>query len=160
MSATADLVSLQRYFLQGYADACAQAQSLAPASTSEDDAAHSDDEFSSWSGFSNPDDADDVDQIKDVAIDLKSKISVCNVAGRQHPVDIQYLPQPAYDLMEAALRKIFEIHSGEALPGDILVFLAGQEDIEMLQHKIEDIAAQIPPSLPKVRLVVCRVLRW
>jgi ATP-dependent RNA helicase DHR2 len=153
MSATADLVSLQRYFAQGYADARAETRSLAPASISEDDATHSDDEFSSWSGFSSSDNADDVDH-KDEAVNLSSKISVCNVAGRQHPVDIQYLPQPAFDLMEAALRKIFEIHSGEALPGDILVFMAGQEDIEMLQHKIEDIAAQIPPSLPKVRLVV------
>ncbi|KAL7237472.1 hypothetical protein ACSBR2_003717 [Camellia fascicularis] len=52
-----------------------------------------------------------------------------HVKGRQFPVDILYTYHLETDCIDAALITIFQIHLEEG-PGDILVFLTGQEEIE------------------------------
>ncbi|QRW03963.1 Helicase associated domain (HA2) [Ceratobasidium sp. AG-Ba] len=69
---------------------------------------------------------------------------------RQHPVKLMYLAEPTSDYLDSALRAIFQIHIGQP-PGDILVFLAGQEDIENLEKAVQAYA----PKLPSSALLVC-----
>jgi pre-mRNA-splicing factor ATP-dependent RNA helicase DHX15/PRP43 len=58
------------------------------------------------------------------------------VAGRIHPVEIFYTQEPEPDYAEAAIRAVLMIHCAED-PGDILVFLTGQEEIEDACRKIK-----------------------
>ncbi|GAM83286.1 hypothetical protein ANO11243_012720 [Dothideomycetidae sp. 11243] len=78
------------------------------------------------------------------------QVSTVAVAGRQHPVEAIYLPQPAQDVTEAALVSIFQVHRTEPLPGDILVFLTGREMITQLQDNIKKYASGLGPDIPKV----------
>ena len=61
---------------------------------------------------------------------------VLYIKGREHKVQIKYLDKPIQDYLEGALKTIFQIHY-MAPPGDVLVFLSGQEDIESLRLQIE-----------------------
>ncbi|CAI1693684.1 hypothetical protein SEUBUCD646_0N03250 [Saccharomyces eubayanus] len=64
---------------------------------------------------------------------------IFNVPGRRYPVDIHYTLQPEANYIHAAITTIFQIHTTQALPGDILVFLTGQEEIERTKRKLEEI---------------------
>ncbi|KAK4056479.1 Salivary acidic proline-rich phosphoprotein 1/2 [Microbotryomycetes sp. JL221] len=57
------------------------------------------------------------------------------VEGRQHKVDVMYTEEPQNDYLDAALKTIISIHMRQP-PGDVLVFLAGQDDIENLTASI------------------------
>lgn len=56
--------------------------------------------------------------------------------------------------MDAAIVAVLQIHVTQS-PGDILVFLAGQEEIEsaeeILKHKISEFGSEIP------ELVICKI---
>jgi pre-mRNA-splicing factor ATP-dependent RNA helicase DHX15/PRP43 len=51
--------------------------------------------------------------------------AVLEVPGRTYPVDIKYLPQPAYDMIDDLIKTILEVHLTER-SGDILVFVPGK----------------------------------
>lgn len=51
------------------------------------------------------------------------------IPGRTYQVENRYSDQVVEDYVDAAIKKIIEIHIKEA-PGDILVFMTGQEDVE------------------------------
>lgn len=55
------------------------------------------------------------------------------VKGRQHPVKLMYAEEPQTDYLDAALVTILQVHQEQPLPGDILVFLTGQDEIESLE---------------------------
>lgn len=76
--------------------------------------------------------------------------AVCHIKGRMFPVTTIYSPDPVPDYVDAALKTIFQIHYKEPLPGDILVFLTGQETVETLEYMITDYAISMDPALPKV----------
>jgi ATP-dependent RNA helicase DHR2 len=78
------------------------------------------------------------------------EISTCFVEGRQYPVKTVYLPEPTQDWVEMALKIIFQIHYKEPLPGDILVFLTGQDTIEGLEKLVNDYAEGMDKDVPKV----------
>ncbi|MCJ1281835.1 putative ATP-dependent RNA helicase dhr2 [Xylographa opegraphella] len=80
-------------------------------------------------------------------------VSVCHISGRQHPVQSIYSPHPVPDFVDAALRTIFQIHYKEPLPGDILVFLTGQESVETLEGLVREYALALPPSVPKLLIL-------
>lgn len=52
------------------------------------------------------------------------------IPGRTFPVDIQYSRSPCEDYVESAVKQVLAIHVSQAA-GDILVFMTGQEDIEV-----------------------------
>lgn len=56
--------------------------------------------------------------------------------GRLHPVEIFYTQEPERDYLEAAIRTVTQIHLCEP-PGDILLFLTGEEEIEDACNKIK-----------------------
>ena len=57
------------------------------------------------------------------------------VPGRLHPVEIFYTQDPERDYLEAAIRTAVQIHACEP-PGDVLIFLTGEEEIEDACMKI------------------------
>lgn len=79
-----------------------------------------------------------------------SQISTCFVQGRQYPVKTTYLSEATQDWVESALKIIFQIHYKEPLPGDILVFLTGQDTIEGLEKLVNDYAEGMDKEVPKV----------
>ncbi|KAI9689676.1 MAG: DEAH-box RNA helicase prp16 [Bogoriella megaspora] len=59
------------------------------------------------------------------------------IPGRTFPVDIQYSKSPCEDYVDAAVKQALAIHVSQG-PGDILVFMTGQEDIETTCDLIEE----------------------
>lgn len=80
---------------------------------------------------------------------------IFNIPGRRFPVDIHYTKNPEANYIQAALTTIFQIHTTQEFPGDILVFLTGQEEIETMQESLEE-ACQKLGSLIKP-LIICPV---
>jgi len=66
-----------------------------------------------------------------------SSVRLLTIPGRQHPVEVFYTPAPEPDYLEAALIAVLQIHVLRA-PGDILVFLPGQEDIDGLSRLLTE----------------------
>ncbi|KAE8353497.1 P-loop containing nucleoside triphosphate hydrolase protein [Aspergillus coremiiformis] len=132
MSATADMESLFGFFKEGY-----QAQ-------------HSEEETqngtkSVTNGNTSEQQSDSEKQHDDIA--------VCHIKGRQFPVKTIYSPEPVHDFVDAALKVIFNIHYKEPCPGDILVFLTGQETVEALEHLVNEYAIGMDPALPKIQVL-------
>ncbi|XP_022342523.1 putative pre-mRNA-splicing factor ATP-dependent RNA helicase PRP1 [Crassostrea virginica] len=69
------------------------------------------------------------------------------VPGRTHPVEIFYTPEAERDYLEAAIRTVIQIHMCEEGPGDILLFLTGQEEIDeackRLQREIDNLGPDV-----------------
>jgi pre-mRNA-splicing factor ATP-dependent RNA helicase DHX16 len=56
--------------------------------------------------------------------------SIFMIPGRMYPVEILYTKTPEADYLDAAIVSILQIHVTQDVPGDILLFLTGQEEIE------------------------------
>lgn len=52
------------------------------------------------------------------------------IPGRTFPVDILFSRNPSEDYVEAAVRQAIQIHLQPSI-GDILIFMPGQEEIEV-----------------------------
>jgi ATP-dependent RNA helicase DHR2 len=89
-------------------------------------------------------------EAKKATQELESQVSTCFVEGRQYPVKTVYLSEPTQDWVESALKIIFQIHYREPLPGDILVFLTGQDTIEGLEKLINEYAQGMDSDVPKL----------
>ena len=72
------------------------------------------------------------------------------IHGRTHPVEVFYTREPEPDYVEAAIRTVLMIHRAEE-PGDVLLFLTGEEEIEEVCRKImvdaDDLVNQDPGSV-------------
>lgn len=79
-----------------------------------------------------------------------SRAATCYIEGRQFPVKIIYSPEPVQDFVDACLRTIFQIHYKEPMPGDILVFLTGQETVESLESLVNEYALGMGSDVPKL----------
>lgn len=67
---------------------------------------------------------------------------IFSVPGRTHTVDKFFTASPEADFLKAAITTVFQIHISQP-PGDILVFLTGQDEIEAAQQSIEDTARKL-----------------
>ncbi|KAI5846447.1 P-loop containing nucleoside triphosphate hydrolase protein [Morchella snyderi] len=85
--------------------------------------------------------------------EVLSTVSRFQVPGRQFSVELYHSPEPVADYVDAALRTIFQIHYGEPMPGDILVFLTGQDEIEALQKLVDDYAKAMDNNVPKIHVL-------
>ncbi|KAJ1393375.1 P-loop containing nucleoside triphosphate hydrolase [Sesbania bispinosa] len=74
------------------------------------------------------------------------------VPGRLHPVEIFYTQEPERDYLEAAIRTVVQIHMCEP-PGDILVFLTGEEEIEDACRKISKEISNLGDQVGPVKAV-------
>ena len=52
------------------------------------------------------------------------------IPGRTFPVETVYATKAFNDYLEASIHAVLTLHSTEPLPGDILLFLTGQDDID------------------------------
>eukprot|EP00200_Dunaliella_tertiolecta_P009980 CAMPEP_0202383708 /NCGR_PEP_ID=MMETSP1127-20130417/50795_1 /ASSEMBLY_ACC=CAM_ASM_000462 /TAXON_ID=3047 /ORGANISM="Dunaliella tertiolecta, Strain CCMP1320" /LENGTH=702 /DNA_ID=CAMNT_0048983277 /DNA_START=50 /DNA_END=2155 /DNA_ORIENTATION=- len=59
------------------------------------------------------------------------------IHGRAFPVQLYYTARPEDNYLDAALNATLQIHTQEG-PGDILVFLTGQDEIESLERLLQD----------------------
>jgi len=78
--------------------------------------------------------------------------NIVYVKGRQHPVTIYHTATSQPDYVDAAMRTFFQIHTDQP-PGDVLIFLPGQEDIESLDKSIRLYADRLPKESPGI--LVC-----
>ncbi|RDB16014.1 putative ATP-dependent RNA helicase prh1 [Hypsizygus marmoreus] len=74
------------------------------------------------------------------------------VKGRQHPVKIYYSSEGQTDYVDSAMRTFFQVHTDQP-PGDVLIFLPGQEDIESLEKSIKLFANQLPKD--EMEVLIC-----
>jgi len=72
------------------------------------------------------------------------------IPGRTHPVEIFYTQEPEPNYVEASIRTVLMIHRSED-PGDILLFLTGQEEIEdacrMIKIEADYLLAHDPDTI-------------
>lgn len=70
------------------------------------------------------------------------------IPGRTFPVDVLWSKSPCEDYVDAAVKQVLAIHLGQGA-GDILVFMTGQEDIEITCEVIAERLTQLdsPPKL-------------
>ncbi|KAF9103931.1 hypothetical protein BGX27_010310 [Mortierella sp. AM989] len=73
----------------------------------------------------------------------RDNTAILSVQGRMYPVDIHYLREPCSDYIESAIQTVFDIHTKEPL-GDILVFMTGREEIEVVVSEIRERATTLP----------------
>lgn len=75
---------------------------------------------------------------------------IFTIPGRTFPVEVLYTKDPEPDYLEASLITILQIHLMEP-PGDILLFLTGQEEIdtsaEILYERVKALGPQVPELL-------------
>nr|XP_055053012.1 pre-mRNA-splicing factor ATP-dependent RNA helicase DHX16 isoform X1 [Misgurnus anguillicaudatus] len=75
---------------------------------------------------------------------------VFRIPGRRFPVDIFYTKAPEADYLEACVVSVLQIHVTQP-PGDVLVFLTGQEEIEacceLLQERCRRLGSKISELL-------------
>lgn len=75
---------------------------------------------------------------------------VFRIPGRRFPVDIYYTKAPEADYLEACVVSVLQIHVTQS-PGDVLVFLTGQEEIEacceLLQERCRRLGSKISELL-------------
>lgn len=73
--------------------------------------------------------------------------SIFMIPGRMFPVEILYTKTPEADYLDAAIVSILQIHVTQDVPGDILVFLTGQEEIEtaveILNNRVSGLGSRI-----------------
>ncbi|KAF4697126.1 hypothetical protein FOZ60_011798 [Perkinsus olseni] len=72
---------------------------------------------------------------------------IFTIPGRTFPVEILYSNEPEEDYVQAALMTVMQIHLTEQ-PGDILVFLTGQEEIDTACQLLDERMAQLAPMNP------------
>ncbi|KPA79954.1 putative DEAH-box RNA helicase [Leptomonas pyrrhocoris] len=76
---------------------------------------------------------------------------VFTVTGRTYPVESFYAEEPVADYVAESAQTVLNLHMAKPLPGDVLVFLPGQDDIETcaetLQKCVETAKDQLRPLL-------------
>ncbi|CAK9439373.1 uncharacterized protein LODBEIA_P35260 [Lodderomyces beijingensis] len=83
---------------------------------------------------------------------------ILNIPGRRFPVKIHYTKQPEANYLQAIITTIFQIHLTQPLPGDILVFLTGQEEIENLETQVHEAVVKLGDQLKAHgKLLVCSI---
>ncbi|CAF0749495.1 unnamed protein product [Didymodactylos carnosus] len=75
------------------------------------------------------------------------KAPIFTIPGRTFPVEVLYTKEPETDYLDASLITVMQIHLTEP-PGDILVFLTGQEEIdtacEILFERMKSLGSDVP----------------
>ncbi|KAB2633578.1 pre-mRNA-splicing factor ATP-dependent RNA helicase DHX16 [Pyrus ussuriensis x Pyrus communis] len=79
---------------------------------------------------------------------------IFKIPGRRYPVEIHYTKAPEADYLDAAIVTSLQIHVTQP-PGDILVFLTGQEEIEtaeeIMKHRTRGLGTKI------AELIICPI---
>lgn len=74
---------------------------------------------------------------------------IFTIPGRMFPVEILYTKEPETDYLDASLITVMQIHLTEP-PGDILVFLTGQEEIDTACEILFERLKSLGPDSPEL----------
>lgn len=175
MSATANMRGLQRFFsssttfgtrpnghfgfqnTNGVSDGAIELQG----NRNGDSRRASDASYSSWDGIASEDETEketasspntDRSSSSPAQIDPED-VTIHHIAGNQYDVEVFYTPEPVQDYVQAMLKTIFLIHTKEPLPGDILAFLTGQEEIESIQQLVKEFSNNLAKNIPHLEAV-------
>ncbi|XP_058477789.1 ATP-dependent RNA helicase DHX8-like [Solea solea] len=74
---------------------------------------------------------------------------IFTIPGRTFPVEILYTKEPETDYLDASLITVMQIHLTEP-PGDVLVFLTGQEEIDTACEMLFDRMKSLGPDVPEL----------
>lgn len=74
---------------------------------------------------------------------------IFSIPGRTFPVEIMYSREPEDDYLDAALTTVMQIHLSEP-PGDILLFLTGQEEIDTSCEVLFERMKALGPAVPEL----------
>ena len=78
---------------------------------------------------------------------------VLNIPGRTFPVKTFYTTTAQADYLDATIVSIFQLHSEKPPGGDILVFLTGQEEIDIVKRILEEYS----PMVGDLEMLVCPI---
>ncbi|KAI3875585.1 hypothetical protein MKW92_046251 [Papaver armeniacum] len=77
---------------------------------------------------------------------------LCEIKGRTFDVKVSYIKSPCEDYVEGAVKQAMSIHITYP-PGDILIFMTGQEEIEatcfVLQERMDQLLKTLSPTAKK-----------
>ncbi|KAE9409121.1 P-loop containing nucleoside triphosphate hydrolase protein [Gymnopus androsaceus JB14] len=74
---------------------------------------------------------------------------IFTIPGRTFPVEILYTKEPESDYLDASLITVMQIHLSEP-PGDILLFLTGQEEIDTACEILFERMKALGPKVPEL----------
>ena len=74
---------------------------------------------------------------------------IFDVPGRRFPVDMFYTQQPEANYIHAAVTTILQIHTTQP-PGDILLFLTGQDEIEATEENLKETMYTLGDKVPEL----------
>jgi ATP-dependent RNA helicase DHX8/PRP22 len=77
---------------------------------------------------------------------------IFTIPGRTFPVEILYSREPESDYLDAALVTVMQIHLTEP-PGDILLFLTGQEEIDTSCEILHERMKVLGPNVPNLNIL-------
>lgn len=80
---------------------------------------------------------------------------ILNIPGRTFDVSMNFSMQPEANYLSAAITTVFQIHLSQPLPGDILVFLTGQDEIEQAEESFMQTSKKLGSSMRE--LIVCPI---
>ena len=153
MSATVEMRTLEAFFEAGFgrwsvSDPTAVGHKPAPLFGVLD-------QESEWSGLSSDDEGHSPETQESMQIPplQLQHVSSCHVEGRQFPVTIHYESKPVSNWLDSMVRTIFQVHYKEPLPGDVLVFLTGQETVESLEKLIKEHENEMRADVPKLQVL-------
>ncbi|KAJ0981770.1 hypothetical protein J5N97_010025 [Dioscorea zingiberensis] len=83
-------------------------------------------------------------------------VPIFHIPGRTFPVNILYSKTPCEDYVEAAVKQAMTIHITSP-PGDILIFMTGQDEIEAtcyaLAERMEQLISSTSKAVPKLSIL-------
>ncbi|KAK6930841.1 DEAD-box helicase, OB fold [Dillenia turbinata] len=83
-------------------------------------------------------------------------VPIFHIPGRTFPVNILYSKTPSEDYVEAAVKQAMAIHITSP-PGDILIFMTGQDEIEAtcyaLAERMEQLTSSSKREVPKLLIL-------
>ncbi|KAJ6790770.1 pre-mRNA-splicing factor ATP-dependent RNA helicase DEAH7 [Iris pallida] len=83
-------------------------------------------------------------------------VPIFHIPGRTFPVNILYSKTPCEDYVEAAVKQAMSIHITSP-PGDILIFMTGQDEIEAtcyaLAERMEQLISSTSKAVPKLSIL-------
>ncbi|KAG9064618.1 hypothetical protein KI688_002876 [Linnemannia hyalina] len=79
---------------------------------------------------------------------------IFNIPGRTFPVEVHYTTSPEANYLAAAITTVMQIHISQG-PGDILVFLTGQDEIDSAAENLQQTCRVLGDRIQE--LIVCPI---
>lgn len=81
--------------------------------------------------------------------DFFGQVAIFKIPGRTFPVGVFFAKSPCDDFVDACVKQALQVHLSHPMPGDILVFLTGAEEIEtccvVMAERLGKLGEDAPP---------------